>query len=117
MKKTLLLMIAAISAIFSTAYQAQAQNPSSSRLNGNSLYERCAHTDSSDPTFVQRSVCLGYIMGATDPYAGTALCIPYQVQHGQLQEIVTKYLANNPHLRHYKASDLVVDALKQFFPC
>jgi hypothetical protein len=88
---------------------------------GNSLYERCA-----EPTATfSRGVCLGYVVGIFDamlsaggtPIAGFSVCLPRGVTKGQAFDVVTRFLASHPELRHLTAASLVARALEQAFPC
>ena len=62
---------------------------------------------------------LGYIQGIADAHDGLGIiCIPFsKVTVGQLAAIVSQYLNANPGKWHLPASDLVVTAIRQYFPC
>lgn len=88
---------------------------------GNRLYEDC-----SGETYFNRGYCGGYIVGIVDTIESmqssgllpkNAMCIPEGVTKGQLADVVTKYLADNPAIRHGDAGNLVPEALNAAFPC
>jgi hypothetical protein len=59
----------------------------------------------------------GYVDGITAVTAGLMWCNPGNVTPGQIFKIVSKYLNNNPENLHFSADSLVVQALKEAFPC
>jgi len=102
-------------------------------FNGNTLYEWCS-TEPSDPHFQQnQSWCIGYIAGVVDGIktgnvfgqviAGSTaettdlICMPAEVTLGQVQEVATLYLKNNPATRHDFASVQVLKAVMDAWPC
>jgi Rap1a immunity proteins len=60
--------------------------------------------------------CTGYIEGAT---AGRDVqyCFSAGVTAGQVREVVKLWLSENPEKWHLAAHDLVIEALKEKFPC
>ena len=101
-------------------------------ISGNKLYRYCTGTESAFSQTVQSAMCLAYIQGAHDGLeaSGTFLtikfeldnpmkvvCVPDGVETSQLQEIVTKYLRENPADRNLSASLLVLFALRTSYPC
>jgi hypothetical protein len=89
--------------------------------NGNRLYEDC-----SSANYFNRGYCGGYVVGIVDAIeslqrsrvmASTTLCIPDDVSKGQLVDVVTKYLGDNPQKRTREAAGLVPEALNDAFPC
>jgi hypothetical protein len=63
--------------------------------------------------------CLGYIMGATASFTGhgSSFCLPAGVAGHQVKDVVKIWLKENPELRQKTASYLVLQALKERFPC
>ena len=86
--------------------------------NGNSLY-----TDCTKERGFNTGYCMGYVGGVTDimsdgtPLYGWKACFPKGVSLGQIKDVVTRWLANNPQHRHYNAASLVAEALEEAFPC
>ena len=81
--------------------------------NGNKLKTHCAKEGFSD------GFCMGYIIGVADNNS-FLICAPGGsggVTQGQFTDIVKKYLNDNPALLHRDDDVLVLDALKQAFPC
>jgi hypothetical protein len=73
------------------------------------------------------SRCIGYIRGLLDgvdartqmppEYLPRLYCIPPGVQLGQIIDVVTQHLEKTPQTRHLFSQYLVVEALKNAFPC
>ena len=83
-------------------------------VSGNMLLD---YMTKSDTTFVDKSMALGYVMGVFDVGSHTNHCPPSHVTTGQVSDIVKQYLQRNPALRHKTADVLVMDVLKQTWPC
>jgi hypothetical protein len=88
---------------------------------GNALSERCE-----SPIAGNESWCLGYVAGVYDavdnPLTGGSanagkVCMPESVKMGQLEDSVKLWLREHPEKRHLEASFLVLQALKEKFPC
>ena len=70
---------------------------------GNELLERCEEATET----VASALCLGFVMGVSDAIeayqdlAGVPklICVPTAATSGELMEIVTKYLRDNPKVR------------------
>jgi hypothetical protein len=60
---------------------------------------------------------LGYVMGISDMGQGTLHCPPPNATAGQMEDIVKRYLNNNPAVRHLSADTIVNRALALVFPC
>jgi hypothetical protein len=65
---------------------------------------------------------LGYITGIADVGNDNSIyefkfCIPTHATQGQLSDIVSKWLEQNPERRHYSASSLIALAFQEAFPC
>ena len=92
---------------------------------GNELYENCS-SKQGEPTYWQKSAaCSAYVMGVVDGIGASevlekslpVMCIPLEVTVGQMVDIVTKSLRENPASRHLGASGRVMLALAAAFPC
>lgn len=92
-------------------------------LDGNSLYAECSAPQGDAVYYSKASRCMGYILGVYDDmmvmlqlqYRREA-CAPSGVTAGQIVDIVTKYLRDNPQERHMPAPMLVRIALFEAFP-
>lgn len=80
---------------------------------GNELKRNCEAKNS----HVDQGICLGYVMAIADNYSRTQICLPKNVTAGQVQEIVLKYFNTYPERLHFSADSLVLDSLKNTFPC
>ena len=83
-------------------------------MTGNSLLSDCT---SNYPYRV--GMCRGYILGAASMLQWghpTSVSIPETVIDQQLADIVTKWLKNNPKLRHRDGLEVVLYALVEAFP-
>jgi Rap1a immunity proteins len=80
---------------------------------GYMLQEECKDTSG-----VHQMYCLGYIAGVTDAVTtfGTLKCKP-NMMLGQPALIIRRYLESHPQCLHRPASELVLLALEDAFPC
>ena len=91
-------------------------------VDGNLLYEKCSATGENLNYFIKDSYCRAFILGAWDAAQiensanGSTNCLPENVTVGQLQDIVTKYLRENPEKRAKQAASLVIAAVESAFP-
>ncbi|MGH6864897.1 MAG: Rap1a/Tai family immunity protein [Methyloceanibacter sp.] len=79
-------------------------------VDGNKLYEFCQES----PDY-----CTGYVAGvaAASERQGDAFCIASNVKSDQLGDFVRLWLRDHRESRHKAGSLLVVEALKEKFPC
>jgi hypothetical protein len=90
-------------------------------LDGNILHKVCADEDNP----INQGICLGFSVGVFDALddldeipGGFKFCPPStSITGGQVSDIVTLWLANNPQYRHKNADSLVAAALSEAFPC
>ena len=66
--------------------------------------------------------CVGYMVAAAEiadsgRLKGYRSCIPKDMTKGQLQDVVTKYLARHPEQLEYIGYQVVVVALVEAYPC
>src|SRR5271166_5042842 len=80
------------------------------------------------PAHTDRSLCLGYIIGVSDSMQGAQAtgasllfgwraCPPLDTTPDRLQNSVVSFLIAHPETRQSSASNLVVKALSDAFPC
>jgi hypothetical protein len=98
-------------------------------ITGNDLLRECRDRDP-----YSRGYCLGLIVGVeagasvaqtldeiVDPlkmYSKTfGNCLPSRVSHGQMRDVVVRFLEQNPAKRHESFHLLVLEAFNQAFPC
>ena len=81
---------------------------------GNAINENCNSNGAADNLFIY-----GYVEGVIDArqYIADGYCIPSPVQARQLRDVVCMYIQNNPQNRQIPAGYLVIEALKQAWPC
>ena len=63
------------------------------------------------------SVYRGYVAGVQDSFNGVYFCMPPNVRLSQACEIVTQYVKMYPTKWHETAKNLIIEALKNAFPC
>ena len=84
---------------------------------GNDLYADCQK----DADLWKRYRCMGYVTAISDMHdvynISTTSCVPLGATVGQLMDVVTAYLRDNPQKRHAPASQQVTLALSKAFPC
>ncbi len=83
---------------------------------GNFLLSTCQGKD--------KSYCMGYILGVYDSLKGPnkgfkeyTFCTSGAVNMGQINDVVKKWLEDNPSQRHLAAHSLIAAALNKAFPC
>lgn len=81
-------------------------------MTGNELLDRI-----NGEGYTERGFAMGFIAGIADAMDNILLCMPEGATVGQARDIATRYLRNNPQIRHKGASVLVVDALSAAWPC
>jgi len=93
---------------------------------GNELFDECREVlKQENKTDVAIGNCIGFIEGAADThetlvdsfYIKPIFCLQQNIQSEQLVRIVLKNLAEHPELLNAPASHLVLNSLKEGFPC
>lgn len=79
-------------------------------MKGNVLARYCDGQD------VDKGICIGYVSGVADSISAS-VCIPPDVETGQLVKTTINYMNRNPALLHHDAAPIVVAALEEGFPC
>lgn len=78
---------------------------------GNKLYSRLTGQAS------ENTAAMNYIMGVTDAFQGSVVCVPEGVTAGQLADMMKQHLEKVPAARHLGGSDHVLFVLKKAWPC
>jgi hypothetical protein len=92
-------------------------------VDGNKLYEMCTEKESGPTHYQDHAWCVGYVLGTYDTMkasglaANLAICVPDEVNAGQLHDVIVKALEEHPEIRHYSGSMLVGAALRASFKC
>ena len=91
----------------------------SCEITGNELSEAVnAYNNPQKNLTYQAGHFVGFVHGIADETCGSQWCAPNTtVTYGQILGIVSKYFKNHPELWHMPAHDLVINALKEAFPC
>lgn len=76
-----------------------------------------AACDSSQKASRNLSQCNSYIHGVYDAIDGMMACPPVTVSHQEKVETVRAFMKSHPERLDEHEANLVVDALKQAFPC
>lgn len=79
---------------------------------GNTLYGNCTSGSASD-----RLVCTAYVLGAVDMGQGAAFCAPDALTGKQAEDLIVRYLRDNPQSRHLGADVLIYALFKATWPC
>lgn len=100
-----------------------AQEQHSVRMKGNSLAANCEHFRNCERSATCTNedlsgfgMCAGYISGVSDA-VHEDICIPTEVETGQIVKTVIKWMDENPNLLHHDANTIVLKALNAGFPC
>src|SRR5688500_17634980 len=59
--------------------------------------------------------CVGYVWGVAGALDGSSFCLSKGVQQRQVIDVVKRWLDDHPEVRHFAASCLVAEALKEKF--
>src|SRR5262249_45249982 len=74
-----------------------------SYITGNELYKNCTANIRDD--IAGAGICVGYVEGIADAHEFDATnCVPPGVSVGQIKDVIVKYLAETPQLRHQSAA-------------
>ena len=93
-------------------------------VTGRDLIERCGTEN--DPTKMGTLPnCIGYIAAVIDLHESFVradatkpiFCKPYRHDLTEMHKVVCKFLKENPNLLINSASDLVIQAMTELFPC
>jgi hypothetical protein len=89
-------------------------------VDGNKLFADCR--DGDDPSARDRATkwgtCFGYASGVADALVPAGLyCTSSGATAGDVVDVVKLYLQNHPEKRHLSAPQLIVNALKDRYPC
>ena len=108
-----------IATVIAAAVMSVGATAQGSLIDGNSLLRSCQENDSP----AHWGACLGYVRGITDillagnQMNGVTLCVPREVETGQVTDVVKQFLARHPEQRSLPAEGLVGAALQEAFPC
>jgi hypothetical protein len=107
MKRISIICAAAIISLITFSHA----NAEGRELNGYELKELCENPK-------ERGLCVGYVTGVADSMIyENIFCIPSSSAHERFTLIVKNYLSEHPGKLHIHAGILVLDALKEAFPC
>jgi hypothetical protein len=87
---------------------------------GNDMLRTCTSTSGVDAV-----TCLSFIQGVVDTsMIGPSMygqeiyfCVPSGSTIGQYNDVIIAYLRNHPERRHYASASLIIEAMRQAFPC
>lgn len=83
-------------------------------------HKKAANGQYSEANKFKSGLYLGYISGMADMIAVSHkehICYPDGVYNGQLADLITAYLDNNPAKRHQYPAVSVFNAIAEAFPC
>jgi hypothetical protein len=117
--------------LFFCPYFASCETPD---VSGNAFLRVCSSVEHDIQTQIEMGYvvsCAAYITGFIDgvkfgtSYAAdktgkkipSLLCFPDEVETGQIMKILLKYIRDNPAEAHQRTDILLVNALRQAFPC
>ena len=66
---------------------------------------------------VDEAMYRGYVAGVQDSYNGVLFCVPEEVLMSQASALVRKYIADKPKFWHKAGKQMIVDALREAYPC
>ena len=107
MKKFLIALIIAVNANYVFA----------GFTNGNELYQWLEEYEKPKGSNFESGLYGGYVAGVVDAGNGILFCTTSGVNRGQNLAVIAKYLKNNPEKWSQSADVLLINAMKQAFPC
>ena len=90
---------------------AQAEEPTFKFVTGNKLFTACRNAS---------VFCVEYISGVISRNMadhGTRFCLPQSITDSHVRDVVVLWLDGHPEKRHLAGSFVVLQALKEGFPC
>jgi len=84
---------------------------------GYELYQLLLEDENPNGSAFKSGLFKGYVGGVVDLGNGILFCTTTGVTRGQFTAVVAKYLKNNPEKWNDSADSIVVDAMKEAFPC
>ena len=102
--------------LLATAFAIATVAPASAGfISGNRWKDTC-------PSDADDDFCIGYVAGVIDWYDGEQnepryFCLPESVTLGQAHAVTVQYIEAHPEEWHVSTSYLVMNALKEAFPC
>jgi hypothetical protein len=84
---------------------------------GNELYQWMLEDENPNGSSFKSGLFKGYVNGVVDLGDNILFCTTTGVTRGQFTAVVAKYLKNNPEKWNTSADSIVVEALKEAFPC
>jgi len=89
-------------------------------IDGSKLFADCRDGDNPnarDSTY-KWGTCFGYINGVAEALVPAGLyCLPTGAKAGQVLDVAKLYIQDHPDKRYLPAPQLIVNALKEKFPC
>src|SRR5215510_6432172 len=80
---------------------------------GQELFIKCV-----SPDITEHSICVGFIAGISDIDTNDKkLCLPDNINMGNLIDVYIDYMNDNPALNKYPAATLVASALNEKWMC
>jgi len=89
-------------------------------IDGSKLFADCRDGDnpSARDSPYKWGTCFGYINGVADALVPAGLyCLPAGVKAGQVLDVAKLYIQDHPDKRYLTAPKVIVDALREKFPC
>lgn len=92
-------------------------------VTGQSLHEWLVEADAPHASATREQLwtsglAYGYVESVTDgPARGKKFCPTNGITGGQMVAVVAKYLTAHPERWNYNANSLVIDSLREAFPC
>lgn len=92
-------------------------------INGNQLYEWCSAEERDANYYQKNASCRAYVIGALDDFllemeiAKKPECIPSNATRGQMADVVTKLLRDEPTIRNLSGPLIVRMAVVKGFGC
>jgi hypothetical protein len=84
---------------------------------GNELHEWLSQSQDKNESRYHTGLFRGYVSGVVDTGNDVLFCTPDGVTRGQYTAVVAKYIKEHPEQWNQPASELVISAMKQAFPC
>lgn len=92
-------------------------NSWASFTSGNELHKWMTEWEKENGNRHSTGLFRGYVSGVVDTGNNILFCTGNGVTRGQYTAVVAKFLKNNPELWNNSGDSIVIDALKNAFPC
>lgn len=80
-------------------------------------YQAALSSQATDSDRINGALYMGYIAGIANALTGKDFCVPEGVTLGSMAKLTSKYVSDHPSIVGRHGGFIVIQALKQKYPC